>query len=130
MVSVHIVSLTSNLSCPCPFCSTYTDLCFIYMIPIQFLEQVKKFSHLRIFAYTVPYPGTFFLQAPCLTSFFSNSKTQFIWHLSEIPSLAALYKFVPPLFTPVGTSFSNAHHNLQLHIWFSYCQSPSINYKL
>ena len=80
VVPVHIVSLTSNLSCPCPLCSTYTDLCFIYMIPIQFLEQVKKFSHLRIFAYTVPYPGTFFLWAPCLTSFFSNSKTQFIWH--------------------------------------------------
>lgn len=34
--------------------------------------------------------------------------------LSEIPSLAALYKFVLPLFTPVETSFSNAHHNLQL----------------
>lgn len=49
--------------------------------------------------------------------------------LSEIPSPAALCKFVPPLFTPVGTSFSNTHHNLQLHIWFSYCQSPSINYK-
>lgn len=50
--------------------------------------------------------------------------------LSEIPSLAALYKFVSPLFTHVATSFSNAHDNLQLYIWFSYCQPPSLNYKL
>lgn len=80
VVPVYILSFLSNLSCPCPLCSTYTDLCFIYMIPTQFLEHVKKFSYLRIFAYAVRYPGTFFLWALCLIGFFSNSKTQFICH--------------------------------------------------